>query len=218
MRLVNYLNERTKLDIDNLPQILEKCQPFITDLVKASSTLVFLWSGREGKPDFFQSKVRKDRTPRDTPTEIHNMVDDVFQEKFGVKPRSNSIFCLLDRTGSADYGDPYIILPIGKYKTIWSPKIEDMFNSLDAYMKNYDIGLKLGLKQWKNLKDEEKPNQELYDFIERLVNESYTDKPYMQHLNKINQPVEIMLMAEEYVAISEEYRRKVINTIEEKFK
>lgn len=38
-------------------------------------------------------KVRKDRKPRDLDINTHNKVDEYFYEKFGIKFRSQSLFC-----------------------------------------------------------------------------------------------------------------------------
>jgi hypothetical protein len=69
------------------------------------------------------NKIRTDRKPKDTPLEMHQLLDKQFQKRFGIKARSNSLFCyfrninsyLRDRSG---YGVPYYIFPIGNFKTI----------------------------------------------------------------------------------------------------
>jgi len=71
-------------------------------------------------------KPRKDRTPIDTPKEIHKKLDELFKKEFGWKARSEGVFVTGSRSQAGMYGDPHIVLPIGKFKYVWSPSIPDL--------------------------------------------------------------------------------------------
>ncbi len=124
MRLKNYLNEDIKSIMD---EIINDCKPFINDWLKTDQKN-FLYSGRKIDMDFFKRKVRKNRRPLDTDIEIHHMMDNKFYEAFGIKARSQSIFC--HSIPSTFYGTPFYIFPVGKYEIIWSNKILDLFGIL----------------------------------------------------------------------------------------
>ena len=73
---------------------------------------------------------RKDRKPRDTPSEIHNFLDKVFDEKFGVKARSEGVFCTPNFGDAQAYGSVYYVFPVGSFKLIYNPKVTDLYQKL----------------------------------------------------------------------------------------
>jgi hypothetical protein len=79
--------------------------------------------------EFFEFQVRKDRKPSDTHIVTHRRFDRWFYQHFGIRARSEAVFCVGERgrTSTVQYGDPYIIFPIGEFKYIWSPKITDLY-------------------------------------------------------------------------------------------
>lgn len=80
----------------------------------------------------FKFPVRKDRRGLNTSSSTHKLLDKWFDEKFGYKARSQSIFATGDVEDAASYGDEYqngaagIVIPIGG-DVIWSPKIVDLY-------------------------------------------------------------------------------------------
>lgn len=137
-KFYNWLNEEEDVDIQPiLDDIGKKCGPYIR--VLTSSTVdKFLLSGRKNKPSYFKGTVRKDRTPRDTPKHVHNYVDELFYDEFGIRARSNTLFCSMDAHAVKTYGDPYLIFPIGQYKLIWSPEISDFYGDIIQDAEGYD--------------------------------------------------------------------------------
>ena len=151
---------------------------------------MILFSGRKKTIGWFKDSVRKDRNPRDTPREIHYLLDDMFKDKFGVRARTNSIFCYNDHFKALQYGDPYYIFPVGKYTAIWSTSISDLYIKLKAIFGGRTIDI------WDSLHDDLKKK-----YLSHLKNESnimgsYTDNPY-----KYNNGREIMLCCKEYIGI-----------------
>jgi len=115
-RLITYLNENNNVEL--LDEVIEKlksdCSIYLNDIKRQDNILL---SGRNSKEKFFERDVRKNRTPRDTPIEIHTIFDNHFQKKTGIRLRSNSLFCVSGRNTAGAYGDVYYIFPIGKYQT-----------------------------------------------------------------------------------------------------
>jgi hypothetical protein len=70
-------------------------------------------------------KVRTDRMPTDSLIGWHDAMNDIFQSKFGIRARSEAVFCAFRYVG---YGNKYIIFPIGDYYFIYSRSITDLYN------------------------------------------------------------------------------------------
>ena len=136
MRLYKYINEQldyTEDDIDEIISVIQKnCKPYLKD-VKTKYGDNFLLSGRRKYQGFFnKKKIRKMRVPKDTPMEIHKFMDNWFYKKFGIKFRSNSLFCFFDEDLALSYGYVYIIFPIGKYNILSSTEVGDLYALLNA--------------------------------------------------------------------------------------
>lgn len=119
----------------------EKCKPLIAELNTIENIMgTAIWrginmSGESEKIDIIYKqqeirsiikKVRQDRKPLDTELKISNVVDDVFEAKFGWRPRSQAVFCTGSPGSSALYGSRHQIFPIGEFKFLWSPKVIDL--------------------------------------------------------------------------------------------
>jgi len=86
--------------------------------------------------DFIKKAVRTDRKPKDMSRKRTTIVDDWFNEKFGIRARTNCVFAAgagLHRNELSHYGTPCIIFPIGDIKYVWSEHVEDMYNVMDEY-------------------------------------------------------------------------------------
>ena len=133
MRFYNYLNEYFYIENPKVISELKKCKPFINDLLKCKP-FSLLYSGRRTSENWFVKNVRKDRKPRDMKIEIHNILDEVFYEKFGIKARSQTIFTTPNYNQTKTYtgtaGSAYIIFPMGEYEIIWSDRIYDLYGEI----------------------------------------------------------------------------------------
>lgn len=149
-----FLNEE---DIDQLARLIEKdCGPFL----KESGRRGLLFRGvqdtspenaagevddpiNEGKKILYWKKaVRKDRRPKDTPEEIHNAIDEWFENKFGFKARSQTMFVFgqnIKRHTLSQYGKGCIVFPIGPIKYAWSNRIYDLYAKFNGAEEMEDI-------------------------------------------------------------------------------
>jgi hypothetical protein len=90
-----------------------------------------LWRGTEKRvKDIKIFTPRTDRQPRDMDPGIHKYMDDMFKEYHGWKARSEGVFTTTDRRQSSLYGKPYVFFPIGNYKYLWNPKVNDLMGNL----------------------------------------------------------------------------------------
>ena len=138
MRLQSYLNERNTYppDQDEVHNILQRlqrdCKPFITEY-KRSNCKGFLYRGSDRSQGLIQkvrSRVDNIRYPKDTPEELHNQLNNEFHKKFGW-PVRNGVFTTGSSIFAKGYGRPYIFLPIGKYKYVWSESTKDLFEKFE---------------------------------------------------------------------------------------
>lgn len=138
-KFYNYINETVDKN-EAIEMLLKECEPFLKDLKKAyksSGKSNFLYSGRKSSDFLITKKIRKNRKPLHTPELIHNKLDDMFKEKFGIKARSNSLFTYTDWYSVDYYGNPYYVFPVGKkYRFIWNNKVGDLFVELEKMLKN----------------------------------------------------------------------------------
>lgn len=77
--------------------------------------------------------VRENRRPRDSSQVIHQMLDDYFEKQTGIKYRSASVFATKSFFTAEEYGEPYLIFPIGKFDYAWSPDVYDAYLVLGQY-------------------------------------------------------------------------------------
>lgn len=91
---------------------------------------------------FAHKAVRHDRQPLDNNKLAHDTMDNWFNEEFGVKARSASIFVYGEDVDVQDltaYGQPCIIFPVGAFTYQWSPKIGDPFDALGELETSEEI-------------------------------------------------------------------------------
>lgn len=125
--------------------------------------------------------VRTDRKPKDTSMKRHEMLNNWFAKHFDVRARSETVFCVGERSIgiTGEYGVPCAIFPIGEFKFIWSPRIDDLFQRiLDSMPPAASV-------------DDEQ-------FNKWLVSLDYTDKNFIAALGSGH---EIMVFCKSYYAI-----------------
>lgn len=141
MKFLNFINENRTEEISTIEDFIERvksdCKPFLKDFRTSDE---FLFSGRKKYPDLFYSIPRKDRLPKDNTKEFHDLLNEIFYNKFKVKIRSNGIFCGLTHQQTSEYGEPYIIFPIGEYSLYWSEHIWDIYD--EAWQQTHKPGKK----------------------------------------------------------------------------
>jgi hypothetical protein len=228
MKFKQYLKENNEM-VDfyqKIKAIYTDCQPFLKDLVKNGFDYFkkgddLLYSGKKNEIPFFKKSIRKNRKPKDTPIKEHELMDKLFNEKFGFKARSNSLFCTGDLTQASSYGNVYAIFPIGKYKFIYSKKIRDLFSDSptvtfekhyeDEYLKTLEkLPTDHSVSIWYG-DNNNKVKQEFIQKIKKEIISTYTDKNIMKAISSHN---EIMVNCKEYYGMNFENpsTRKIIKS------
>lgn len=80
----------------------------------------------------YRKRVRRDRKPLSTHIDIHREIDNWFDDKFDIKARSSTLFCVGAKgwSSTSKYGERYIIIPIDEFRYVWSWDIEDLFDDV----------------------------------------------------------------------------------------
>ena len=203
MKFKSYISE--SMELDELYGLIERdCKPFIKDWKKLNTTK-WLMSGRNDSNNPYKKKqVRKNRKPVDTPEDIHKFMDDKFKKMFGVKSRSNAIFCSFNPNLSDFFGELYLIFPIGKYKAVSSQKVEDLWTNInDIADTDVHIDFPLNKRTWK-IEAQDWEKEEILDGIDKLIDKSkYTDK-LVFHNN------EIMVTCKEYYLVRRDFNGQLL--------
>ena len=94
-------------------------------------------------PDAVLKWPRTNRRPLTTNGDVHKAADEFFDETFGIRFRSNSIFATGDKETAAYYGDVYAIFPLDEPKLCWSEDVNDMTNHLHTFLGGSEVDGKM---------------------------------------------------------------------------
>lgn len=161
----------------------------------------FLYRGikYEKNETFIIKKRRKDRNPLTTDKKSHDILDMLFQKKFGWKARSEGIFVTNDFAGAQGYGKAYIFIPIKPYSFIWNNNIEDLW--FNIFSDDYDNISILTKEEHYKLNKLNASFNEKVEILEKVV-KSYTNKDIKNAMRSGN---EIMFNCDRYILFNEKY-------------
>jgi hypothetical protein len=223
--------------------VYKHCKPFISDLVKGNYNYLtksedLLYSGRNESLSVISKEVRKDRKPTDMDHDLHSFYDMIFYKTFGIKSRSNSIFCSGNLHVAGGYGlNVYIIFPAGKYQSLWSDEIKDLYNNpytdqiitkyqskyndyrQDILSKSDDLKKELKLLPWNilNISNTNPIKQKLFKELYKEFNKEIMSTYHKNDIiNGIKSNKEIMLTCKYYIGLKyNDYNRVIKQYIEQ---
>jgi hypothetical protein len=146
MRLQQYITEEEKKNIEVIWDKLTKdCKPFLKELSKSMGSTSqennLFYRGVESfsgvRHNIKKKKTRTNRWPKDTPNEIHEILDDIFSQYFFWNVRSTGVFTSSSKGFAGGYGTPVIFFPIGRYRYVYSPKIKDLYEYIGGEELDY---------------------------------------------------------------------------------
>lgn len=184
------------------------CKPYLRALSGVPLSNTFnLWRGSklgEYEPGDVV-KTRKNRNPLDSSAEFHNFVDNIFLKKFKHNFRSNAVFCTGNKPDAEHYGSAYMVVPMGNFRFLWSPKIADLYSSLgDTYDDFEDTVRDMKHMYVKNkFLPPDKMKSVMADIMKSaeekfLKDTQYTDKDLVAAIKKKN---EVMIACDKYLMI-----------------
>ena len=207
MRLIKHLNEEVKNGKWYAEEIRKNVAPSFRNAIHDVGN--FLYRGTSRKiPEIETFSVRDDRRPFSTDLREHEIIDEIFNKKFGWKVRSNSVFASSNEFEAEVYGESYIFFPIKKYRFVWSPKVRDLWGTLGAIRKEVLAKRGIGIfskrphlaretwfiKEWIE-------GGELKKHFEPVIKQ-YTDKNLQQ---AIRQGVEVAFNCKNYFLVNRKY-------------
>jgi hypothetical protein len=124
MRLLEFLDKE-------LPDLKSDCGKFLKEIRDGRHG--FLYRGHSGLQiktyKKFASRVESGRKPMSTNSVMHNYLNQKFKVMFGWNVR-DGVFAAASTDAAGFYGMEFLFFPIGDYKYVWSPSIQDLFARL----------------------------------------------------------------------------------------
>jgi len=126
--------------------IRRDCKPFM-DSIDNNPVYNTLYRGLMNAEGGVGSKrVRLDgRTPMTTNEDDHNDLNKYFNEKYG-HPYRNGLFCSGNKYQADDYGDIYVIFPIGEFDFIYNEEISDLYIAAIDRLQSYSNWVRAATK------------------------------------------------------------------------
>ena len=102
--------------------VVAACQRFLADVARCRDPLLLLRGEAGVSLTYELRRCPTARRPLHTPPPLHLVADDWFFRTFGIRYRSNAVFCTTDREFAASFGDGNVryIYPVGEYRICWS--------------------------------------------------------------------------------------------------
>lgn len=142
MRLINYINEEMD-DYSILDIIQTECSEILKIYQKVNRVLYRGLKDVDSKNklsyNVYKITPRTDRKPKDTDLRNQEIIDELFYEKFGWRPRAEGVFVSPLRSLAGSYGELGVIFPVNGFKYIWSKQYSDLYSDFfEELVTEYD--------------------------------------------------------------------------------
>jgi len=173
-------------DVDEIVKVIqEDCKPYLDKFDTALFRGMNINS--EDSAVFSLFDRFKHREPRTTSIEAHTVLDNVFNEEFGWKARSEGVF--VDQNFGNEYGSGlYLFFPRGDFDYLWSPKVEDLLSYVEYSL--YDFTYKSYLEDISN------GDHIYYDYAKGLIKKKWCKK-----MNNIQRFEQYQLTENDYITV-----------------
>jgi len=148
----NEISEADPVMQEALDKVKRDCGPF---LEQCGQQLMYRGTRRYNTASdpnsfFVRKAARTNRSPVNTARWVHEIYDDFFDKKFGIKARSNTVFTTGNYGTAMEYGMVYAVFPIGDFRFVWSPTIDDLYIHMTDLEDEEDIRHYLELAKYKD--------------------------------------------------------------------
>lgn len=141
--LVHKLTQHPTRSQRTMVQILEQeCSEFLVTLRKVNVhawSHVWLYRGQRGSASVLEGRSRIDRTPKDSRSDLSDLLDEHLENMGFHALRRNSIFTTTQRSFAKDYGDNlYLIFPKNGFHFLWTSQKDLVMDSI-IYLADQDL-------------------------------------------------------------------------------
>jgi len=171
-----------EIEVNDLISILKKdCKKFIKFVGLYNPPALVYRSIKGSNDDYTTRTPRTNRKPTDTPLYVQEIMDVLFYERFGWKPRSGGVFTATG--GFEGYGVPHVFFPIGDFKFVWSPEVRDLFIDLNK-LHLYKIEMRHPYKNSSKRKNSREFYEEIRKALKPLIDSFYQNEKYNLAFNE----------------------------------
>lgn len=171
-----------------------------------------VYRGMKQTQDVFIGNVKTNRKPKDMPQFHHEVIDDFFENNFGIAARSETLFAVPAQSVAGTYTSdnpsgrmaPHAVFPIGQYSIIFSHSVEDLYNNVVENMGDLISKYSDQPSEWWD--QVEHGSDEELEEIEDVIYQFLEDADY-QHVDSFAQAPknpagnELMIDCDRYLAI-----------------
>lgn len=176
-----YENPSTVKAREIFTRIKQDCEPFFK--MNISKNPLYRGINTNSNKDVFIKEVRKDRTPSNVDKKFTEAFDEVTAPILNTQVRrTNSIFTTGNHSMALEFGELFVIFPIGEFEFVWSSEINDYFDLQSDYKTNRNIDL----EPFRNI-DSEKYKQKFEDELNlkiKLAKNKVRNSVYMEIFRK----------------------------------
>lgn len=166
----------------------------------------------------FIEAPRSNRSPKDTIRIMHNMAVEAIRKAGGVANRDNSFFGVRNWQVANQYGDVYVMIPLGNYHTTYLKGVDDFTDDVyemvadiwEEFKKDLDFySLIHFMSTYDKMKNTSAANsstfermQKAYDDIQSKLDSEIKDRIVVDNIDRLSEEQEVMVRAD-YVAFIE---------------
>lgn len=216
MRAYELLTEQSKIK-DVKKFITKHCQPFLKEIggMENIHEYVLYRGSKNISDDNLIIPAVNNRPPTNSSKILHNVINKAMQTA-GIKARrDNSLFVTGNMGEAEQYGEVYVVIPIGSFEISWSNKIKDFYIDIVDYADEFTSADDISdFEEFHYEIDRETIN--LYeDDLLKFVKKYYKKKNLQKAIKSKN---EIMILAEKYFLIKEDiFDSMQYSSMEEKY-
>lgn len=126
MRLIKFINESNEIN-----EIKNKCKKYLKET--SHNSILYRGQWDDDLDPYLNGVIKKEKTiknrlPRNTSKEIHEIFNNGFKQVFGKNLRTESVFTTSNDRIAMGYGNAYLFFPTDPFEIYWSPYIHDLFS------------------------------------------------------------------------------------------
>jgi len=186
--------------IETADRVHADCQFYLSQ-INAGEDNQIAWRGMDSQKYYGTQSILKDvrlndRTPKDTDESTHDYINREFTKLYGA-PFRNALFVSGSVQNTIRYGFPFQIFPVGQFKFIWSPTVNDLWIETQKLHRTMQLPNRSGGED-AMLKNEQLKSQARKEFNEKVLNSYQTTDISDALINRR----EIMIRVKQYYAVS----------------